>query len=106
MLVTDRGYAKRCLLFDYEKQNRNGKGQKTFELRANGQNGTALAGVLFLTGPATFAVEQVHTGRTVFSTDEVLLEKRASRGLPLVMAMLDDLVTAVYTADDAPPAGE
>ena len=106
LLVTDRGYAKRCLLFDYEKQNRNGKGQKTFELRANGQNGTALAGVLFLTGPATFAVEQVHTGRTVFSTDEVLLEKRASRGLPLVMAMLDDLVTAVYTADDAPPAGE
>lgn len=48
----------------------------------------------------------MHTGRTVFSTDEVLLEKRASRGLPLVMAMLDDLVTAVYTADDAPPAGE
>lgn len=103
LLVTDRGYAKRCMLFDYEKQNRNGKGQKTFELRATGQNGSCLAGVLFLSAPATFAVEQAHSPRSVFSSDEVLVEKRVSRGLPLVLAMLDDVVTAVYQTDDATP---
>ena len=100
LLISDLGYAKRSLVLDYERQNRNGKGQRTFELRKSGANGTRLAAAILLDGPATFAVEQLRSGRTVFASEEVLVEKRQSRGLPLVMAMLDDVVTDAYIADD------
>jgi len=105
LLISDLGYAKRTLILDYECQNRNGKGQRTFELKKSGANGTKLAAALLLTGPATFAVEQLRSGKTVFSTDEVLVEKRQSRGQPLVMAMLDDVVIDAYIADDRAQKG-
>ncbi len=100
LLISDLGYAKRSLVLDYERQNRNGKGQRTFELRKSGANGTKLAAAIWLDGPATFAIEQLRSGRTVFASEEVLVEKRQSRGLPLVMAMLDDVVIDAYIADD------
>ena len=67
------------------------------------KNSGTVAGVLYLTEPATFAVEQLRSGRSVFSSEEVLIDKRASRGLPLVMALLDDVVTEVYLCDDPKP---
>ncbi len=100
LIISDLGYAKRSLVMDYERQNRNGKGQRTFELRKNGANGTKLASAIYLDKPSTFAVEQLHSGKSVFASEEVLVEKRQSRGLPLVMAMLDDVVIDAYIADD------
>ncbi len=99
LLISDLGYAKRSLVLDYERQNRNGKGQRTFELRKSGANGTKLAAAIWLDGPATFAIEQLRSGRTVFASEEVLVEKRQS-GAALVMAMLDDVVIDAYIADD------
>ena len=37
--ITDRGYAKRSLVVDYETQGRNGKGLKTFQFMKNYANG-------------------------------------------------------------------
>lgn len=37
LLVTDRGYAKRCLLVDYEVQRRGGKGVRTFAFTKTAQ---------------------------------------------------------------------
>jgi len=96
LLVSDMGYAKRSLLLDYELQNRNGKGLKTFDFRKNGSNGTKIAGVLYLTAPRTVTLEQKHSGKTQLETEEVMVEKRFSRGTPLVMVLLDDIVTALY----------
>ncbi|MGI6150722.1 MAG: DNA gyrase/topoisomerase IV subunit A [Christensenellales bacterium] len=105
LLISDLGYAKRSLILDYECQKRNGKGQRTFEFRKNGANGTKLAVAILLEEPATFAVEQLRSGRTVFASEEVLVEKRQSRGLPLVMAMLDDVVIDAYIADERTQKG-
>ena len=48
VLLTDRGYAKRLLSVDFEKQNRNGKGVKSFYFNKNGSNGKQLACVVRL----------------------------------------------------------
>ena len=101
LLVSDMGYAKRSMLLDYELQNRNGKGLKTFDFRKNGANGTRIAGALYVKEPRTIVVEQVHSGKTRFTTDDVLVEKRFSRGTPLVMVLLDDKVTALYETAEA-----
>ena len=92
VLVTDRGYAKRCFVFDYDLQGRNGKGLKTFEFRKNGANGQRIAAAMYVCEPYDFVVKQRHGTLTRFNTDQVLIEPRVSRGQLLVMALLDDVV--------------
>ncbi|MEL7609017.1 MAG: DNA topoisomerase (ATP-hydrolyzing) [Bacillota bacterium] len=92
VLVTDRGYAKRCFVFDYDVQGRNGKGLKTFEFRKNGANGQRIAAAMYVREPYDFAVRQHHGTLMRFNTDQVLIEPRVSRGQLLVMALLDDVV--------------
>ena len=99
LVVTDRGYAKRSLLVDYEVQGRNGKGLKTFDFRKNGANGTEIVAALPVREPYTFAVSQVHGDKQLFSTEDVLIEPRASKGSPLVMVLLDNVVTDVYRTE-------
>ena len=94
--VTDAGYAKRSFIFDYEVQGRNGKGLKTFDFKKNGSNGRVIAGALYVKEPYDFIVEQFHGQKTVFSTEQVRLDNRAGKGVLLVMALLDDVVTAIY----------
>ncbi len=95
LLISDRGYAKRSLVFDYEVQGRNGKGLKTFDFRKNGANGTAIAAALYVREPFDFVVEQRHGTRTVCNTEQVRIEARFSRGSLLIMVMLDDDVVGV-----------
>ena len=90
LLLTDRGYAKRCFLFDYELQGRGGKGVKTFDLKKNGANGRGLVFALPVKDPVRFAVTQRQSGSTEYSSEGVLIEKLASRGSLLVPVMLDD----------------
>ncbi len=84
LLVTDRGYAKRSLIFDYEPQKRNGKGAKTIEFARSGANGQALAAAFHVTEP--FTAEMVCGDGTAqrFNTDEVRIEKRFSKGSVLL----------------------
>jgi len=84
LVVTDRGYAKRSLIFDYEPQKRNGKGAKTIEFAKSGANGQALAAAFHVTEP--FTVEMVCADGTTqrFNTDEVRIEKRFSKGSVLL----------------------
>ena len=95
LVVTDRGYAKRSFIFDYDVQGRNGKGLKTFEFKKNGSNGREIAGALYVRDPYDFTVTQFHGTATVANTDHVLIEPRAGKGQLLVMAMLDDVVTGI-----------
>ena len=97
LCLTDRGYGKRSLLFDYELQGRNGKGLKTFEFKKNGANGTRLAAAFHVTAPQGFTIVQRHGTRTHLSTDEVRIEPRAGKGVMLAAVVLDDDVVAVET---------
>ncbi len=95
-LISDRGSAKRLLAMDFEPQGRNGKGVRCFAFNKNGSNGSVLAGCLKISGGAVpLLVTQVQSPPTALSSDEILLQGKSDRGRPLVMALMDDVVTGL-----------
>ncbi len=96
VLFSERGYAKRLLAVDFEKQNRNGKGVKSFYFNKNGSNGRYLAGIVKCEkGPCELIVYQKQSPATKLQKDTILLQGKQDRGNPCVMAILDDVVTNV-----------
>ena len=108
-LITERGFAKRVPYMDYEPQARGGKGLKTFYYNKSGSNGTRIAGVMLITGPGcTLRIQQKASPFTDLLADEVMLQTKQDRGMPYVMALMDDVVTSVLllaapAAEDIPP---
>ncbi|MCL1963563.1 MAG: hypothetical protein FWF69_00680, partial [Firmicutes bacterium] len=101
LLVSDHGYAKKALLFDFEKQNRAGKGLKGFTFQKNGNNGTRIAGALYVREPYRFIIRQKVSPPTTFSTEDVHIEARAGKGRMYVMALMDDTVVCVEPEGNA-----
>ena len=95
VVFSDRGYAKRVLLVDFDLQNRNGKGLRVFTFNKNGSNGSRVAGALYVREPYDFRVFQQGAEVSELNTDAVMIEPRASKGRPYVMALMDDVVTEV-----------
>lgn len=96
LLVSDRGYAKRSMVFDYDIQGRNGKGLKTFDFKRNGSNGTKIVYAAFLDGDDfDIEVEQLHGAKTLVNTAAIRRERRASAGQVAVISVLDDVVVKV-----------
>lgn len=96
VLVTDRGYAKRLLALDFERQNRNGKGVKAIYFNKNGSNGRVLAGVALCgRGDTKLRVLQVKTPPTLLRKEDIRLQGKQERGVPCVIALMDDVVTGV-----------
>ncbi len=96
VLFSERGYAKRLLSVDFEKQNRNGKGVKSFYFNKNGSNGKYIAGVVKVEKrPCDLIITQAQSPATRISKDSILLQGKTDRGNPCVMAILDDVVTGV-----------
>lgn len=101
LVLTDRGYAKRSFVFDYDVQGRNGKGLKTFDFKKNGSNGTCIAAAFYVKMPFDFIIEQKHGTKTEANTDLVRIDARAGKGMLLVMTLLDDVVTQAYPKPDS-----
>ncbi len=100
VLFSERGYAKRLLAVDFERQNRNGKGVKSFYFNKNGSNGKHLAGVVKVEKrPCDLLITQHQSPPTRLSKDAILLQSKTDRGNPCVMAILDDVVTGVTAVD-------
>jgi len=100
VLFSERGYAKRLMAVDFEKQNRNGKGVKSFYFNKNGSNGKYLAGIVKVDkAPCDLMITQAQSPATRLSKDSILLQGKQDRGNPCVMAILDDVVTGVMAAD-------
>ncbi len=100
VLFSERGYAKRLLAVDFEKQNRNGKGVKSFYFNKNGSNGRYLAGIVKVEKAACdLIVSQHQSPATRLSKDSIRLQSKQDRGNPCVMAILDDVVTGVTAVD-------
>ena len=99
LLFTERGFGKRVPYTDYEPQARGGKGVKTFYYQKSGSNGTRIAGVALITAPGQNVVIHQKTSQpTQLSADEVILQSKQDRGMPYVMALMDDTVTGVSLA--------
>ena len=100
VLLSERGYAKRLLSVDFEKQNRNGKGVKSFYFNKNGSNGKYIAGVAKVEKrPCDLIITQAQSPATRISKDSILLQDKTDRGNPCVMAILDDVVTGVTAVE-------
>ncbi len=93
LIMSDRGYAKRVLLVDFDFQNRNGKGLKAFTFNRNGSNGTCIAAVCYVREPREVLIAQRSGTHTALFTDDVFIEERASKGKMYVFALMDDVVT-------------
>jgi DNA gyrase subunit A len=98
LLVTDRGYMKRCLLVDFDPQTRGGKGVKCFTFLKNSANGEKIAGALMVRQPFDFVALQKQGQATKLNTEHVKIELKAGKGQPFVMAMMDDLIEEVSPA--------
>lgn len=102
LLVSDRGYVKKVLIIDFEKQNRAGKGLKGFTFLKNGANGQMIAGALYVREPYVFTIYQRNSSPTSFSTEDVHIEARAGKGRMYVMALMDDDVIAAERNEICP----
>ena len=107
VLFSDRGCAKRIPQLDFEPQNRAGKGVRCFYFNKNGSNGRIIAGFCCVSRdlPCDLLIRQVRSPMTKLSRDEILLQNRSGKGMPYVMAILDDIVTGI-TAIETPKAPE
>ncbi len=106
LIMSDRGYAKRVLMADFDPQNRNGKGLKAFTFNRNGSNGSCIAAAHHVKEPVQVQVVQHSGTHTALFTDDVLIEERASKGKMYVFALMDDVITGIEPAEVAPTPGD
>ncbi len=106
LLMSERGFAKRVLFLDFEPQARGGKGVKCFYFNRSGSNGSRLAGAALLgQQPTALLVLQRKSPPTVLEGGEVTLQGKQDKGMPYIMALLDDVVTELrpYAASQSKP---
>ena len=95
VLCTDMGYLKRCLLIDFDRQARGGKGVKCFAMPKSGLNGSCIAGALLVTDPYDFRIVQKSGAATGFNTEDVGIEPRSGKGQPYVVVVMGDTVAGL-----------
>jgi len=95
-LFTDRGYAKRMLVADFDLQGRNGKGAKVFPFKPGTMPGDIVAAAVHVTEPTELTVVRKKSEPQRLSTESIPIQMRASKGSPVVMALMDDVVERVW----------
>ena len=105
ILFSERGWAKRIPQLDFEPQNRAGKGVRCFYFNRNGSNGRTLAGIAKVSRdrPCDLLIWQARSPVSKLSLNEILLQSRSGKGMPYVMAILDDIVTRVMPVNAPVP---
>ncbi len=93
LVVTDRGFGKRMLADDVERQNRGGKGQRL--MVRNSATGLIMAGCIDVTHVNTVVIEQQSGQLTQIGTSEIAVERRSGKGQMLVSVLLDNVVVRV-----------
>ena len=108
VIFSERGWAKRIPQLDFEPQNRAGKGVRCFYFNKNGSNGKCIAAICRISRelPCDLLVYQARSPVSKLSRDDILLQNRAGKGMPYVMAILDDIVTGVMAVPAPVPEAE
>ena len=99
-VVSDRGFGKRMLCDDIERQGRAGKGQKLLPMNKSGETGQMLAACLNVTEAKAVRVEQKHGHVTTLDVSEISVQRRTAKGELLVNVLLDDVVEYAALAGD------
>ncbi|MEE1200442.1 MAG: DNA gyrase C-terminal beta-propeller domain-containing protein, partial [Christensenellales bacterium] len=92
ILISELGYMKRCLLIDFDRQARGGKGVKGFNFLKNGGNGTYIAGAVIVCVPFDMRIVQKDGTETPLNTEEVAIESRLGKGTPYVVVVMNNYV--------------
>jgi DNA gyrase/topoisomerase IV subunit A len=100
MLVTNAGYAKRVLAFDYIPQNRGGKGMKTINFMANGSNGNYLVGATYIKEPKDIVFILKNEEIVRINSDEIAIQTPISRGKPYVTVVMGNDIINCYVHKD------
>ena len=95
IMISDLGYMKRCLLIDFERQARGGKGVKAFNFLKNGTNGSVIAAAIAVKEPFNFSIIQKNGTATPYNTEDVAIEPKSGRGAPYVVVVMDDVVVDI-----------
>ena len=95
-LFTDRGYAKRMLVTDFEMQGRNGKGARVFPFKQGAAPGSCVAAALHVTQPRELRVVQKKSMPEHIHSETIPIQMRTDKGVPVVMAVMDDVVERVW----------
>ena len=99
LVISDRGFGKRMMADDIDRQKRGGKGQKLLPMTKTGEIGTVLAGFVDVTKASGVSFVQKHGHTTQMGIGEIAVERRTGKGQLLCSVLLDDVVTeaaAVY----------
>ena len=92
LLISDRGFGKRMMMDDIDRQKRATKGQKLLGITKTGETGTQLAAMLNVTGAQQVAFTQKNGHVTTMGMFEIPVERRSAKGRLLVNVLLDDVV--------------
>ncbi len=87
---TEKGYAKRTLAVDYELGMRARKGNKCFEWRKNGSNGSKIVGAVYVKEPIDVLALHTNGEIDVFNSENIFIEPRLSAGKPCALAVMGD----------------
>ena len=94
MVISDRGFGKRMLCEDIERQGRGGKGQRLLPFTKAGDTGRELAGFMNVTRAESVIFTQKHGHVSQMNVFEVAVERRSGKGQMLVSVLLDDVVVS------------
>ena len=95
VLSTDMGYAKRCLLIDFDRQARAGKGVKSFTFAKGNANGERIAAAALVTEPYDFLLVQRSGASQKLNTEDIAIENRSGRGKPYAVVAMGDVVEEI-----------
>ena len=93
LVISDRGFGKRMMADDIDRQKRAGKGQKLLPMTKSGEIGTQLTALLDVTKAQQVVFTQLHGHQTTMQMFEIGVERRSGKGQLLVSVLLDDVIT-------------
>ena len=99
-VISDRGFGKRMMADDVDRQKRAGKGQKLLPITKTGEIGTQLAALADVTHAKQVTLIQKHGHATTMSIDEIGVERRTGKGQMLCSVLLDDVVTEAVASSE------
>ncbi len=94
--MTNRGFVKRTLSADYERQGRGGIGFKTITFARNGSNGRQLVKAFYCKEPYEIILLQKDGTTTRLDIDSLPIEKRDGKGQSIALVLMDNEIISAY----------
>jgi len=92
LVVSDRGFGKRMMADDVDRQKRATKGQKLLPITKTGEIGTGIAVLCSVANAESVTFTQKHGHVTTMQMFEIPVDRRTGKGTLLVSVLLDDVV--------------